>query len=330
MRRARSMTRWRWRASLTGDGPTTNAGRSSAAARTSTASRFVAVSSGGTRSRPSSIVVSLAPNEKTTRIAASTASRGRASRSQRERMSREVSRRTPRLYGVSAMPAAWAAATLRPTQPRPVSSPTPATSESPKNKTRTSRTRKRTISTCSHPTRSPCAQPRRSEARREPDSRCEWQPNPSRSLPQAEHQGQAVPRTIRLRDGTLAAASRPKLQRAVMSIRLLPVDDILRRASRVRAQRTASRIAKPGRPARSHNRSVYETASEAEASAAQPVVELGPACSAARVSRARSSGAGRARWASHSSARPSAAGAPSATRPSASATALEAVSSVHD
>jgi len=67
IRRARSMTRWRWRASLTGDGPTTNAGRSSAAARTSTASRFVAVSSGGTRSRPPSIVVSLAPNEKTTR-----------------------------------------------------------------------------------------------------------------------------------------------------------------------------------------------------------------------------------------------------------------------
>lgn len=140
MRRARSMTRRRWRASLTGDGPTTNAGRPRAAARTSTASRFVAVSSGATRSRPPSIVVSLAPNEKTTRIVPSTASRGRASRSQRERMSREVSRRTPRLYGVSAMPAAWAAATLRPTQPRPVSSPTPATSESPKNKTRTSHT----------------------------------------------------------------------------------------------------------------------------------------------------------------------------------------------
>src|ERR1019366_3059757 len=94
--------------------------------------------SGAPRSRPCSMVVSLAPNETTILASASGNKRGSASSCQRPATCSEVSRLTPRLYPVNGSPFSNDAATTRPTQPLAVGSPTPTMRESPKNSSRRS------------------------------------------------------------------------------------------------------------------------------------------------------------------------------------------------
>ena len=86
-----------WPSSSTGGGPTTSAGSPSPAAWPRAASSARTPSSAGTRSRPTSIVASLAPNEKTTRLSAPGAIRGRASTAHLATTATDGSRRTPRL-----------------------------------------------------------------------------------------------------------------------------------------------------------------------------------------------------------------------------------------
>ena len=99
----------------------------------------VRLCSRGKRVVPLFMTVSLTPNEITIRGSSACARLGATSRASRVQILSEVSRRTPRLYVVRGSPRRWDSVAIRPTQPRPVESPSPATKESPMKQTRSTR-----------------------------------------------------------------------------------------------------------------------------------------------------------------------------------------------
>src|SRR5699024_990854 len=112
----------------TGGGPTTSSRPSGPLAIIPR--NAATVPEGSTRTTPSSTIASLAPNSATTAVVGN-ADRLRSTSSHRARIISEVSPPTPATAAWIRTPRRAPSSTSRAVQPRPVSSPYPATNESP-------------------------------------------------------------------------------------------------------------------------------------------------------------------------------------------------------